>query len=255
MSCTTAELSLTFLGTPPSETGELTGEGRLIATAGDTGLAEVRIRAGDGRMVAYGTARCLIFPVPDDRSPGLSPQVQDDGPWLTPDPWERPVDKPEPVAVGTMSGLEILQATLRRSLPRAPIDRLTGIRLREAEHGRVAFTMPASGWLCQEFGAIFGGAIALLGMSAASAAVQTTAERGTAFAALDMKVNLLRPVLPDRQDLVAVGTVLHRGRRLAIGTSEVHHGGKLVAVVTGTTALSAAEGTRRDASPSPADDD
>jgi acyl-coenzyme A thioesterase PaaI-like protein len=34
------------------------------------------------------------------------------------------------------------------------------------------------------------------------------------------------------------GTVLHRGRRLAIGASEVHHGGKRVAVVTGTTALS-----------------
>jgi uncharacterized protein (TIGR00369 family) len=249
-SCITAEMSLTFLGTPPSGSGELTAEGRLIATAGDTGLAEVRIRADDGRLVAHGTARCLIFPAAHDAAPELSPQGQDDGPWPTPDPWQRPVEGPEPVGVATMSGLEILQATLRGALPRAPIDRLTGIRLLDAEHGRAAFAMAASGWLSQEFGAIFGGAIALLGMSAASAAVQTTAERGTAFAALDMKVNLLRPVLPDGQDLVAIGTVLHRGRRLAIGTSEVHHGGKLVAVVTGTTALSAADDTRSTASPS-----
>jgi uncharacterized protein (TIGR00369 family) len=113
-----------------------------------------------------------------------------------------------------------------------------GIRLLETEDGRVVFAMRASGWLSQEFGAIFGGAIALPAMSASSTAVQTTAERGTAFAALDMKVNLLRPVLPDNQDLVATGTVLHRGRRLAIGTREVRHGGKPVAVATGTTSLS-----------------
>ena len=62
--------------------------------------------------------------------------------------------------------LEILQATLRGELPRAPIDRLLGIRLLEAEAGRVGFAMPASGWLSQEYGAVFGGAIALLGMSA-----------------------------------------------------------------------------------------
>jgi uncharacterized protein (TIGR00369 family) len=72
-------------------------------------------------------------------------------------------------------------------------------------------------------------------MSPFSAAVQTTAERGTDFAALDMKINLLRPVHPDGQQLVATGTVLHRGRRLAIGTVEVRRGGRLVAVITGTT--------------------
>jgi hypothetical protein len=54
------------------------------------------------------------------------------------------------------------------------------------------------------------------GMSA-SAAVQTTAERGTDLAALDMKITLLRPVHPDGQQLVATGTVPHRGRRLAVG--------------------------------------
>jgi acyl-coenzyme A thioesterase PaaI-like protein len=51
----------------------------------------------------------------------------------------------------------------------------------------------------------------------ASAAVQTTAERGTDFAALDMKINPLRPVHSDGQQLVATGTVLHHGHRLASG--------------------------------------
>jgi acyl-coenzyme A thioesterase PaaI-like protein len=51
------------------------------------------------------------------------------------------------------------------------------------------------------------------------------------------QLNLLRPVHPDGEQLVATGTVLHRGRRLAIGTADVRHGGRLVAVVTGTTEL------------------
>jgi acyl-CoA thioesterase len=83
--------------------------------------------------------------------------------------------------------------------------------------GWVVFAMPASGWLSQQYGAVFEGGIALLGMSASSAVVQTTAERGTDVAALDMKINLLRPVHPDGQQLVATGTVLHGGRRLVIG--------------------------------------
>jgi uncharacterized protein (TIGR00369 family) len=243
-SCTTAEISMTFLGEPPDGGGELTAAGRLIATAGDTGLAAVDITAPDGRLVAHGTARCLIFPPVDaaDVPPPEPPEAEPE--WPTPDPWRRPLpdDRPSAAAAAGMSGLEVLRATLRGDIPSPPIDRLTGIRLEEAQDGRVVFAMPASGWLAQEFGAIFGGAIALLGMSAASAAVQTTAEPGTGFAALDVKVNLLRPVLPDGQDLVATGTVLHRGRRLAIGTSEVLHGGKRVAVVTGTTELRPGDG-------------
>ena len=49
-SCTTAEISMTFLGEPPGDGGELTATGRLIATAGDTGLAAVDVTAPDGRL-------------------------------------------------------------------------------------------------------------------------------------------------------------------------------------------------------------
>ena len=230
---------MTFLGEPPAGGGELTAAGRLIGTAGDTGLAAVDVRAPDGRLVAHGTARCLIFP-PVDPATVPTPAASEPEPdWPTPDPWRRPLAGPEldTEATAGMSGLEVLRATLHGAIPRPPIDRLTGIRLREADDGGVVFAMPASGWLAQEFGAIFGGAIALLGMSAASAAVQTTAEAGTSVSALDVKVNLLRPVLPDGEEMVATGSVLHRGRRLAIGTSEVHHRGRRIAVVTGTTEL------------------
>lgn len=48
----------------------------------------------------------------------------------------------------------------------------------------------------------------------------------------------LRPVSPDGRDLVARGTVIHRGRSMAIGTSDVFDAdGKKVAVATGSAVI------------------
>jgi Thioesterase superfamily len=55
--------------------------------------------------------------------------------------------------------------------------------------------------------------------------------------ALDVKINFLRAAPADGGELLATGTVLHRGKRLAIATAEVIHGDVRVAVLTGTTAL------------------
>jgi uncharacterized protein (TIGR00369 family) len=128
-------------------------------------------------------------------------------------------------------------------MPCPPVDQLTGIRLVSAEPGRVVFALPASPWLRNEWGTVYGGMLTLVAKSAAAAAVQTTAARGTAFTALDVKTNLLRPVPADGSEIVATGTVLHRGKRLAIATADVMHGDVRVAVLTGTTALTS-PGTR-----------
>jgi uncharacterized protein (TIGR00369 family) len=87
-------------------------------------------------------------------------------------------------------------------------------------------------------GTVFGGMIALLAGSAGSAAVQSVAPAGTSFKALDLKLNIIRPVSPDGSELVATGTVIHRGRQLAISSTEVvNDRAKRVAVATGTTML------------------
>ena len=72
--------------------------------------------------------------------------------------------------------------------------------------------MPASPWLRNESGTVYGGVLTLLAKSAAAAAVQTTAADGTEFNALDIKVNFLRAVPADGRELCATGTVLHRGK-------------------------------------------
>ena len=73
------------------------------------------------------------------------------------------------------------------------------------------------------------------------AGTQSVATGTTHAAALDLKVNFLRPVPLDGQAMTATGTILHRGRHLVIASSEVTHGGRTVAVATGTTALRTGE--------------
>jgi hypothetical protein len=65
----------------------------------------------------------------------------------TTDPISRPYDPDlsplDERMLDSRSGLEILQATLSGEL--APIDRLTGIRLIDADHGRAVFALPGPG--------------------------------------------------------------------------------------------------------------
>ncbi len=120
--------------------------------------------------------------------------------------------------------------------PRPPIDRLLGIRVVQVEAGAVVFAMHASPWLANEFGTVSGGALAVLAQSATSASGQSAARVGRPVRALDVKVNFLRPVVPDGSEILATGRVLHRGR-LCVANSHLHHHGKLVTLATGTTVL------------------
>jgi acyl-coenzyme A thioesterase PaaI-like protein len=55
---------------------------------------------------------------------------------------------------------------------------------------------------------------------------------------MDLKVYYLRPVAPNGRDLVAEGAVIHRGRTVAIGTSEVFDAdGHKVAVASGSALM------------------
>jgi uncharacterized protein (TIGR00369 family) len=236
--CTTAELSMTFLHAVPRGS-EITAEGQLLHLDEQMALAEVYVRNAHDRLAAHGTSRCSVFP-PIDPSVQLIPP--DDPAAATepgaPDPYLRdaPAVEPDPPRE-VRDGLELLQGQLRGEFSRPPIDQLTDIRLVEAQPGRAIFALPASPWLRNEWGNVFGGILTLLAKSAAAAAVQSTATHGTSFTALDVKINFLRGVPADGRELLANGRVLHRGKRLAIATAEVMQGDDRVAILTGTTAL------------------
>ena len=76
----------------------------------------------------------------------------------------------------------------------------------------------------------------MLAEASLASAVFSTADAGMATAPLDLKVNFLRPVFPDRRDLTAKSRIVHRGRTLAVAETELTNAdGKTVALATGSS--------------------
>jgi uncharacterized protein (TIGR00369 family) len=243
---TTAEISLRFLRTVVPQSGTLTAKGRLIHAGKTTGVSLVEVTDPAGRLVAVTSTRCAILPrieVPREvieQALKNPPRLQEPD-WPSPHPYQRPAAGevlPQEVWDRT-DGLGVLRSLIAGDLPVPPVARFCGIAPVEAEAGRTTWKMPASEWLCAPIqGRLYGGAIAMLAGTAIDGTVQTTIPAGTALAPVDLKVYFLRPVSPDGRDLTARGTVIHRGRSIAIGTSEVFDsGGKKVAVATGSAVI------------------
>jgi uncharacterized protein (TIGR00369 family) len=239
---TTAELSLTFLRPViPLEGTKIHGSGQLIHRGRTMGLSEAFLFDEDDELIAHGTSRCTVFPPMDPvPEPPPDPPVLDQ-----PIPGADPDDPLNRKLEGEVlpqeefeerSGLEMLRALIAEELPRPPLYHLTGIQLTNAEEGETEVRLPCSKWLSTSAGTIQGGFTAMLAESAMTSAVFSTAEAGTAVAPLDLKVNYLRPVFPDGEDLVAHARVLHRGRTLAIASADLRNAeGKSVALATGSS--------------------
>jgi uncharacterized protein (TIGR00369 family) len=176
-----------------------------------------------------------IDPVPElsDDLPPAEPE-----PEATPDPYLRaaPAGIVPQEEWSRLSGAEVLAAQLSGELPAPPIHYLTGLRLIEASGGAAVMRMPSSPWLTSPTGLLQGGTIAMLADAAMQAAVVSTAPAATAVAALDLKVNFLRPAPPDGGQLTARAEVIHRGRKIAIARSDVaNEDGKTVVAATGSS--------------------
>ena len=107
-------------------------------------------------------------------------------------------------------------------LPRPPIHHLTGLASTEAAEGETVGVLPCSKWLSTSAGTVQGGFTAMLAEFAMTSAAFSTAPADTAVATLDFKVNYLRPVFPDGNDLTARARILHRGRTLVIADGRDH---------------------------------
>ena len=242
----TAEISFKFLRIVVPQSGTLTAKGRLIHAGKTTGVSLVEVTDEAGRLVAVTSTRCAILPRVEvpweviEQALKNPPHLREPD-WPSPHPYERPVAGevlPQEIWDGT-DGLGVLQSLITGDLPAPPLAYFCGIAPLDAHAGATTWKMPASEWLCSPIqGRLYGGAIAMLAGTAIDGTVQTTLPAGTAFAPVDLKVYFLRPVPPDGRDLVARGTVMHRGRSMAIGASDVFNAdGKKVAVATGSAVI------------------
>jgi uncharacterized protein (TIGR00369 family) len=243
---TTSEISMTFLRPVAADNRLLTGTGRLIHAGRSLAVSEATITDADGNVVALTSTRCVVlpkmeFPVDFVEHARANPPQPHEPDWPTPHPYLRPVEGavlPQE-SWDRMTGLEVMQACSREEIPPPPMARLLGVWPVEVEEGRTTWTMPATEWLCSPAeGRLYGGAIAFMAGNAIDGTLTTLTPPGAAIAPLDLKVYFLRPVPPDGRDLTAKGQVIHRGRTLAIGSSEVFDAdGKRVAIATASAMM------------------
>jgi len=137
-----------------------------------------------------------------------------------------------------MTGLEVLRLCIDDRTYAPPIYHLTGLRPSQADEGTCTFVLPASPWLASPAPVLYGGAIAMLADAALSCVVMTINPAGSSFAPLDLKVNYLRPVLPDGSLMTARATLVHRGRSMAVAMAEItNEEGKRIALASSSSML------------------
>jgi uncharacterized protein (TIGR00369 family) len=114
-----------------------------------------------------------------------------------------------------LSGLEVLRKIVSRELPPPPIAATLDFELTEVENGRAVFEGVPAEYHYNPIGVVHAGYAVTLLDSAMGCAFVSTAEAGTAWTTLELKTNFTRALTGETGKVRCVGTVVHRGRRVA----------------------------------------
>ena len=137
-----------------------------------------------------------------------------------------------------LSGLDFFKKMMAGELPPPPLVVLLGLKLVEAEAGRVTFTGVAGETFYNGMGVAHGGFAATMLDSALGCAINTMMPAGRSFTTIDLQVHYTRPLRTEAGELRCTATVVHVGSRTA--TSEgriVDADGKVYAHGTTTCIL------------------
>ena len=240
----TSDLSFNFLRPVDTRSDRLMARARPIEVGRTLGLAEALVDDGRGRLVAHCTTRCFVISldVPDaaGEPPKVAPVTYD-----SPDPYLRevPEGSVDPSRWDRHTFLEIVEKENAGELPLPPFAQLLGGAMPHAEVGSFETAIPSTPWCSSPGGTIYGGVLAYAADIAMTGAISTTLESKEISAALDLKVQFLRPAFPDGRDLKITGRVVHRGRSFAIAQSEITNAdGKTVALATSSAAIRSGRG-------------
>ncbi|MEL6751089.1 MAG: PaaI family thioesterase [Pseudomonadota bacterium] len=129
-----------------------------------------------------------------------------------------------------MTGLELMTAISKGELQGPSIGAAMNFRMVEVAEGEVTFAGTPHEGVMNPIGTVHGGWAATILDSALACAVHTLCPVGHASTSIDLKVNFVRPILPDTGRLFAKGTVVHPGRQIATSTATLaDENGKLFA--------------------------
>lgn len=235
----TSELSFNFLRPVDVHSERLIARARPIEIGRRLGLAEALVEDGRGRLVAHCTTRCFVISMDSPELDGAPPTVSLPS-YDTPDPYLRPIaaGSVDPERWDRMTFMEILELQRSGEVPLPPFTLLLGGGDVRAEPGRFMTEIPSTPWFTSPSGTIYGGMIAYAGDVALMGAFGTTLDKNEIAAALDLKVQFLRPVFADGRPLQVSARVMHRGRSFATAQAEISNAdGKTVAFATSSAAI------------------
>jgi uncharacterized protein (TIGR00369 family) len=132
-------------------------------------------------------------------------------------------------------GLSFLRGMIEGRHPAPPFADAMDFDFVEVEEGRVVFVGKPSPRFFNPLGTIHGGWTATILDSAMACAAHSTLKAGEGYTTLEMKINYVRPVMPDSGIVRCEGRLIHRGGTVA--TSEgrlVDERGRLLAHGTET---------------------
>ena len=230
---TTSELNLSFVRPMSRKTVNMIGRAETVHSGNQVGLSMIQITDQDGRLLAFGSTRCLIVDAPPAGGAGAAPR--DAEPAATPDPYLRPPPEGGYFTYDqVMNGVPIeLQRRTIAGDPIFPVWRLTGYRPTAIDDGRCNAILPGSRWFSNGGPSIYGGLLAWAAEFTMGAAVYSSLGRGDVFATLDMHIRFTRPALIDAGDLSLEAVVNHRGKRLRVTSCNVNdREGRRVAMAT-----------------------
>lgn len=139
-------------------------------------------------------------------------------------------------------GLGFLRGIVEGRHPGPPIAEAMDLDLVEVEEGRVVFVGKPSVRFFNPLGTIHGGWTATILDSAMACAAHTTLKLGEGYTTLEMKLNYVRPVMPDSGTLRCEGKLIHRGGTVATTEGRlVDERGKLLAHGTETCLIFSAK--------------
>ncbi|MDR6871476.1 uncharacterized protein (TIGR00369 family) [Bosea sp. BE125] len=132
-------------------------------------------------------------------------------------------------------GLGFLRGIIEGRHPGPPIAEAMDLDLVEVEEGRVVFVGKPSVRFFNPLGTIHGGWTATILDSAMACAAHSTLKLGEGYTTLEMKLNYVRPVMPETGTLRCEGKLIHRGGTVATTEGRlVDERGKLLAHGTET---------------------
>ncbi|MDX1691387.1 MAG: hotdog fold thioesterase [Acidimicrobiia bacterium] len=235
----TSQLFLSYVRPSTRRTGNLVARARSVYVGREVGISETTIEDNEGRLMAYGSTRCVFPDIPVE--PGMDLMPRPEPVTDPPDPYLREVPDSayaDLAEYDTGVPVEMMQRTIRGEQPTSPSVTLGGFEYLSVEPGRNTMRMRKSPWFSAGGPAMYGGMIAWGCDEVLGGAVYSTLSPGEVYASLDMEVRFLRPVFLDEERLMFTGEVEHSGRRIRVAKVDVtDEKGKRVAMAVGSAMI------------------